>query len=109
MPWFGTGVIASAYGCAVLEAVGDGLARVAQTKVATGRRNGDRIEIFGHGGGRREAERQGIPFLGEVPIFTEIREGGDRGVPVVVSDPQSQPGRTFLAIAENLRRQIHSP
>ena len=47
--------------------------------------NGERVEIFGHGGGRLEAERQNIPFLGEVPIFTEIREGGDRGVPIVVS------------------------
>src|ERR1044071_7850417 len=40
--------------------------------------NGDRIEIFGHGGGRNEAQRKGLPFLGEVPIFTEIREGGDK-------------------------------
>jgi ATP-binding protein involved in chromosome partitioning len=67
--------------------------------------NGERIEIFGHGGGRAEAARQCIPFLGEVPLFTEIREGGDRGVPVVVSDPQSKPGQAFIAIAENLRRR----
>jgi len=67
--------------------------------------NGERIEIFGHGGGRAEAARQSLPFLGEVPLFTEIREGGDRGVPVVVSDPQSKAGQAFIAIAENLRRR----
>src|SRR5579863_3228515 len=39
--------------------------------------NGERVEIFGHGGGHAEAERQKISFLGEVPIYTEIREGGD--------------------------------
>jgi ATP-binding protein involved in chromosome partitioning len=67
---------------------------------------GERIEIFGHGGGRAEAERQRIPFLGEVPIYTEIRVGGDRGVPVVVSQPQAPPGRAFLDIAEALRQRL---
>ena len=61
--------------------------------------NGDRVEIFGHGGGRKEAERLKIPFLGEVPIFTEIREGGDRGVPIVVSSPDKPAGQAFLKIA----------
>jgi ATP-binding protein involved in chromosome partitioning len=64
--------------------------------------NGDRIEIFGHGGGQKEAERLKIPFLGEVPIFTEIREGGDRGVPVVVSAPDQPAGEAFLKIAQSL-------
>ncbi|MCU0785749.1 MAG: Mrp/NBP35 family ATP-binding protein [Verrucomicrobia bacterium] len=69
--------------------------------------DGTRVEIFGNGGGRREAERQNTTFLGEVPIFTEIREGGDRGVPVVVSAPKSKPGLAFLAVAENLRRRMN--
>ncbi len=64
--------------------------------------NGERVEIFGHGGGRAEAARQSIPFLGEVPIFTEIREGGDKGVPVVMSAPKSAAGSAFLKIAEAL-------
>ncbi|KAB2661533.1 MAG: Mrp/NBP35 family ATP-binding protein, partial [Verrucomicrobia bacterium] len=46
--------------------------------------DGSRVEIFGHGGGRTEATRKGIPFRGEIPSDTEIREGGDRGIPVVV-------------------------
>jgi ATP-binding protein involved in chromosome partitioning len=68
--------------------------------------NGERVEIFGHGGGRAEAERQKMPFLGEVPIFTEIREGGDRGVPVVVSAPNKPAGQAFLKIAEAVRGKL---
>jgi ATP-binding protein involved in chromosome partitioning len=68
--------------------------------------NGERVEIFGHGGGRSEALRKEIAFLGEVPIFTEIREGGDRGIPVVVSAPEKPPGQAFLGIAEALRQRL---
>ena len=70
---------------------------------------GQRVEIFGHGGGRAEAERQKIPFLGEVPIFTEIREGGDAGVPVVVSAPDQVAGQAFLKIAELVRGKFDWP
>src|SRR5438309_198832 len=52
------------------------------------RPSGGRVEIFGHGGGQGEAKRQNVPFLGEVPLFVEIREAGDRGVPIVVSAPE---------------------
>jgi ATP-binding protein involved in chromosome partitioning len=68
--------------------------------------NGERVEIFGHGGGRAEAERQGIPFLGEIPIFTEIRESGDRGVPVVVADAEGSPARSFIRVAAALREKL---
>lgn len=68
--------------------------------------NGDRVEIFGHGGGRAEAERQEIPFLGEVPIFTEIREGGDRGVPVVVSNPDGAAAQAFLGAGRALQERF---
>ena len=67
---------------------------------------GERVEIFGHGGGQSEAARQEIPFLGEVPIFTEIRTGGDQGVPVTVSAPESAPGRAFIAVGEALRKRL---
>jgi ATP-binding protein involved in chromosome partitioning len=65
--------------------------------------NGDRIEIFGHGGGAAEAKRQGTAFLGEVPLFTEIREGGDSGIPVVVKSPEGAPAQAFGAVAAALR------
>jgi len=68
--------------------------------------NGERVEIFGHGGGREEAARQKIPFLGEVPIFTEIREGGDRGMPIVVSAPNHAAGKAFIQIAETLHHKL---
>ena len=67
---------------------------------------GERVEIFGHGGGRLEAERQAIPFLGEIPIFTQIREGGDSGRPVVVSAPQEPWGQAFIRVAEALRQRL---
>lgn len=67
---------------------------------------GERVEIFGHGGGKAEAARQDIPFLGEIPIFTEIRIGGDAGLPVVVSAPKSAPGQAFIQVAESLRRRL---
>jgi ATP-binding protein involved in chromosome partitioning len=69
--------------------------------------NGERVEIFGHGGGKEEAARQNAPFLGEVPIFTEIREAGDRGTPIVVSAPNHAAGRAFIQIAEALRQTWH--
>jgi ATP-binding protein involved in chromosome partitioning len=68
--------------------------------------NGERVEIFGHGGGRAEAGRQEIPFLGEVPIFTEIREGGDAGLPVVVGAPKNAPAQAFIHIAEALKKRF---
>ncbi len=68
--------------------------------------NGERVEIFGHGGGQAEAQRQAVPFLGEVPLFTEIREGGDRGVPVVVSGPEKPPGQAFIQVAQVLRQRF---
>jgi ATP-binding protein involved in chromosome partitioning len=63
---------------------------------------GDRVEIFGHGGGRQEAGRQKAPFLGEIPIFTAIREGGDQGTPIVVSAPNHPASQAFLKIAQKL-------
>ena len=69
---------------------------------------GERVEIFGHGGGKAEAARKQIPFLGEMPLYTEIRVAGDQGVPVVVSAPQSAPAQAFLRIAETFRGQTRA-
>ncbi len=68
--------------------------------------DGSRLEIFGHGGGKAEAARKGVPFLGEIPLFTAIREGGDRGVPIVVSAPDSAPAQAFLEVARMLRAKL---
>jgi ATP-binding protein involved in chromosome partitioning len=68
--------------------------------------DGTRVEIFGHGGGKAEAERQKTLFLGEVPIFTAIREGGDKGLPVVVVGPETPAARPFFGVAEALRARL---
>src|SRR5207244_6975028 len=68
--------------------------------------SGDRVEIFGHGGGRQEAERQGLGFLAEIPIYLEIRLGGDQGVPIVVSNPTGEPAQAFLRIATSLKEKL---
>jgi ATP-binding protein involved in chromosome partitioning len=68
--------------------------------------NGDRIELFGHGGGRTEAARQNAPFLGEIPIYIEIREGGDSGQPIVVTSADSAAGRAFVDVAIAVRTQL---
>ena len=61
----------------------------------------ERSEIFGHGGGRREAERLGVPFLGEVPLDAAIRDSGDRGKPVAVAGDRPQ-GRAFDELARTI-------
>jgi ATP-binding protein involved in chromosome partitioning len=68
--------------------------------------DGQRVEIFGYGGGRKEAESRQLPFLGEIPIFVEIRRGGDSGLPVVVADAQSAPAQAFIDIAKALRKAL---
>jgi ATP-binding protein involved in chromosome partitioning len=68
--------------------------------------SGERVEIFGHGGGRAEAERQSVPFLGEIPLFTEIRISGDQGVPIVVSASGGAPAKSFIRIGEELRQKL---
>jgi ATP-binding protein involved in chromosome partitioning len=60
---------------------------------------GARYDIFGHGGARREAERIGVPFLGEVPLTMGIRETSDAGTPVVVSEPDSVVAGVYRDIA----------
>jgi ATP-binding protein involved in chromosome partitioning len=68
--------------------------------------DGTRLHPFGEGGGRREAERRQFPFLGEIPLDTTIREGGDRGVPVVIADPGNPASKAFLAVAATLRQRL---
>jgi ATP-binding protein involved in chromosome partitioning len=66
----------------------------------------ERTEIFGHGGGARMAESMGIPLLGEVPIDTRVRSGGDEGTPIVVAFPESPAGQAFLDIAGRVAAEI---
>jgi ATP-binding protein involved in chromosome partitioning len=63
-------------------------------------------DIFGHGGGRQEAARMQVPFLGEVPLFTGIRECGDKGLPVVEAQPDGLVAGAFRGCAESVLRQL---
>jgi ATP-binding protein involved in chromosome partitioning len=63
------------------------------------RKCGHRHEIFAHGGGARYAESLGVPFLGELPLVRELREGGDTAAPIVISHPEHPLSASFRAIA----------
>jgi ATP-binding protein involved in chromosome partitioning len=63
-------------------------------------------DIFGHGGGEALATDMSVPFLGRLPMYQPIREGGDTGVPVVVSEPASQAAGAFLHVAERTAAQV---
>jgi ATP-binding protein involved in chromosome partitioning len=69
-------------------------------------RCGTRSDIFGHGGAQREAERLGVPFLGEVPLDMAIRETSDSGRPVVATDPDGLHAAAYRAIAAKVRDQL---
>ncbi|MGN8024530.1 Mrp/NBP35 family ATP-binding protein, partial [Phyllobacterium sp. 22229] len=69
---------------------------------------GNRYDIFGHGGARAEAERLGVPFLGEVPLVMEIREMSDAGKPVVISNPEGPQAKVYREIAARVWDQLQA-
>ena len=58
--------------------------------------------LFGQGGARQLAAEAGVPFLGEIPLEQPLRESGDRGVPIVIAEPESASARAFQGIAEQV-------
>lgn len=70
--------------------------------------DGVRYNIFGEGGGQREAARLKVPLLGEVPIEIAVRESGDIGKPIVAADPQGAVAREFIKIASQVRQKAES-
>ncbi len=67
---------------------------------------GTRYDIFGSGGGQKLADEYGLNFLGQVPMGLEVRESGDKGVPVVVSTPDSLQSAAFQNVAEEVARHV---
>lgn len=67
---------------------------------------GHREEIFSHGGAKKAAADYGVPFLGELPIQTSVRESGDVGTPIVASDPYSPASAAFREIAAATAQQV---
>jgi len=68
--------------------------------------DGKRYEIFGSGGGEREAKRLRVPLLGQVPIDIATRESGDRGIPITSEDKRSPVSAEFRRIAEDIRKML---
>jgi len=64
--------------------------------------DGRRYDIFGSGGGQREADRLGVPLLGAIPIDVATREAGDTGMPIVARAQEGSVGREFMKMAREL-------
>ncbi|MCA1831781.1 MAG: Mrp/NBP35 family ATP-binding protein [Actinomycetota bacterium] len=69
---------------------------------------GDRTRIFGEGGGQEAADTLGVPLVGQVPLYPPLREGGDEGTPLVVSDPDSAAGRSLREAARRIAQESRS-
>lgn len=68
--------------------------------------NGEKMDIFGTGGGERLAHEADAPFIGAIPLDARVREGGDNGTPVVIDVPDSPVAQALGAIAEDLAAKI---
>jgi ATP-binding protein involved in chromosome partitioning len=68
--------------------------------------DGQRMDIFGSGGGERMATEAGVPFIGAIPMDPSVRQGGDSGVPVVVSQPDSSVAKALRFIAEDVAAKV---
>ena len=68
--------------------------------------DGKRYDIFGNGGGAREAARLKVPLLGQIPIDIPTREAGDRGLPVTAADSANPVAQEFLKIAQKLTASL---
>ncbi|MCY0879165.1 MAG: Mrp/NBP35 family ATP-binding protein [Firmicutes bacterium] len=69
---------------------------------------GHRLELFGSGGGESLSQALDVPLLGQIPLESSVREGGDRGIPVVISAPQSEAAQTFMQIAQKIDAAAHA-
>ena len=67
-----------------------------------------RHEIFGHGGARQEAEKMGVPFLGEIPLDPELRERSDSGRPIVATEPESPHSQAYAKMAKAVWDKLHT-
>jgi ATP-binding protein involved in chromosome partitioning len=68
--------------------------------------DGSRMDVFGQGGGERLATEAGVPFIGSIPMDPAVREGGDNGTPVVISQPDSPVARALEAVASDVAGKV---
>jgi ATP-binding protein involved in chromosome partitioning len=67
---------------------------------------GKRYDIFGHGGGASMAQKVGVDFLGEVPLEPRVRIGGDKGAPIVSSQPDAPAAQSIRGIAQKVAASV---
>jgi len=68
--------------------------------------DGKRYEIFGRGGGQQLADQLEVPLVGQIPLVTALREGGDEGRPIVATEPDSEAARAFSAVAQQIATEL---
>ena len=66
----------------------------------------ERTEIFDHGGGKKTSQKFKVPFLGEIPLDTKVRIGGDTGKPISITDPDSPVSKAFTTLTETIIHQV---
>ncbi len=68
--------------------------------------DGTKMDVFGSGGGEKLAQETGVPFIGAIPMDASVRQGGDSGKPVVISNPDSAVAKALKAVAEDLAAKV---
>lgn len=68
--------------------------------------SGEKLDIFGSGGGEKLAKMTGVPYIGSIPIDPQVRIGGDGGIPVVISHPDSVVSSALIEMAEKVAAQV---
>jgi ATP-binding protein involved in chromosome partitioning len=68
--------------------------------------HGEKMELFGRGGGQHLADALNVPLLANIPLEAEVRMGGDSGTPVIVGQPNSEAARAFASLAERIEQRI---
>jgi ATP-binding protein involved in chromosome partitioning len=68
--------------------------------------DGTQVDVFGRGGGEELAQESGVPLIGTIPLEPSVREGGDKGVPIVISDPDSKVAKALINLTEDLAAKI---
>ncbi len=90
----------------VAERIGQSIVGVVENMSYVRCPHGDRLEVFGRGGGKHLADALNVPLLAQIPLEPDVRAGGDRGEPVVAAAPTSEAARIFLQLAERLDHMV---
>ncbi|OGO18287.1 MAG: chromosome partitioning protein [Chloroflexi bacterium RBG_16_48_8] len=68
--------------------------------------DGTKVDVFGHGGGAELAKETGVPLIGTIPLDPSVREGGDTGVPIIISNPDSKVSLALIKVAEDIAAKV---